>query len=608
MKRRVLLLSAIVVATVIATSLWRRPAVANAYVPRTPVAATVFRVAFETDLDLLSASLDSLQTALHGADASRQLHWYQMARSRYKRVEGLVELLAPGVSGVLNGPLPDDDGDAPPRELGAPAAFQRVEAALVANDLTDQAAGDVAMMRKSVSDLRGATQFVALDLGDVLDATRLEIARVTTLGLAGVDAGIANNPLLEAADALDGIRSQLSHGSPRMVAVDSTLRDAIRALRGAQGFDDLDRLRFIVQYATPAARAVGAARLRARRSITPRRQVWRDDAASVFDRDALDASAYAPEFAPRASAELIALGRRMFFDPTLSGPKTRSCASCHAPDKAFADGRVRAIAIDSSASAVSRNTPTLLNAALQPLLFADQRAKSLEDQVAQVLISPAEMGSSASIVAARLSQDTSYPRDFRRALRGWSDSSVSELSVRVALAAYVRSLTALDSRFDRAVRGDTLALSAQERAGFTLFQGKARCGTCHFAPLFNGTVPPDFVSSEPERIGVPTNNTSRSAIDPDAGRFAADHIEQHRFAFKVPTLRNVALTAPYMHNGVYATLEQVVDFYNRGGGAALGTRHPALTLDASPLHLTPPERQALVAFMRALTDTSQARR
>jgi cytochrome c peroxidase len=178
---------------------------------------------------------------------------------------------------------------------------------------------------------------------------------------------------------------------------------------------------------------------------------------------------------------------------------------------------------------------------------------------------------------------------------------VTGLSVRVALAAYVRSLTALDSRFDRAARGDTAALSAAERAGFTVFMGKGRCGTCHFAPLFNGTVPPEFATSEPEIIGVPVRG--RTVVDADVGRAGVDQMEQHRFAFRVPTLRNVARTAPYMHNGAFATLEQVVDFYDRGGGAGLRKPLPALTLSAQPLHLTRGERSELVAFLRALTDT-----
>jgi len=194
-------------------------------------------------------------------------------------------------------------------------------------------------------------------------------------------------------------------------------------------------------------------------------------------------------------------------------------------------------------------------------------------------------------------------------LRGRPDTLVTGQSVRIAIAAYVRSLVALDSRFDRALRGDTSALDRAERHGFTVFMGKGRCATCHFVPLMNGTMPPDFTSSEPEIIGVPERDSRHrgSRLDSDAGRARVDDESAHRAAFKVPTLRNVAETAPYMHNGAFATLEQVVDFYDRGGGAGLGLRVPGQTLSPRRLHLSPTEKADLVAFLRALSDPGSTR-
>ena len=120
-------------------------------------------------------------------------------------------------------------------------------------------------------------------------------------------------------------------------------------------------------------------------------------------------------------------------------------------------------------------------------------------------------------------------------------------------------------------------------------------------------MPPEFTSSEPEIIGVPSRAaTRRAALDPDSGRAGVDHVPEHRFAFKVPSLRNVAVTAPYMHNGAYATLSDVLDFYERGGGVGIGARVHGQTLAPTRLHLTPGEREALLAFLRALTDTSRA--
>jgi cytochrome c peroxidase len=127
----------------------------------------------------------------------------------------------------------------------------------------------------------------------------------------------------------------------------------------------------------------------------------------------------------------------------------------------------------------------------------------------------------------------------------------------------MRSLTALNSPVDRALRGDTAALTAEERRGFNVFVGKGRCATCHFLPLTKGTVPPMYQKTDVEVIGVPSRaDTVGARIDSDEGRYRITRSAPHRFAFRTPSLRNVALTAPYMHNGVYRTLDAVVDFYN----------------------------------------------
>jgi cytochrome c peroxidase len=330
----------------------------------------------------------------------------------------------------------------------------------------------------------------------------------------------------------------------------------------------------------------------------------------MFEPDAFDPTAFAPDFAESTSPAIVRLGERLFHEPRLSGPGTRSCATCHSPALAFTDGKAHPDLLVATTTP-KRNVPTLLNAAFQPALFDDSRVGSLEAQAEAVLANPTEMAGGAELAATRLRSDTSYSKSFAQAFvkpTPATDSVVTGQRLRVAIAAYVRTLVALDSRFDRAVRGDTSALAADERRGFTLFMGKARCGTCHFAPLFTGTLPPEFVESEPEIIGVPDQMATRHAkVDADLGRGAVDHEPAHAGAFKVPTLRNVAVTAPYMHNGAYRTLEQVVDFYNRGGGRGIGARVPGQTLPSQPLGLSAQERRDLVAFLRSLTDTVAAR-
>jgi cytochrome c peroxidase len=169
----------------------------------------------------------------------------------------------------------------------------------------------------------------------------------------------------------------------------------------------------------------------------------------------------------------------------------------------------------------------------------------------------------------------------------------------------VRSLRPLDSPWDRFMRGEAAALSAEARHGFNVFMGKAKCATCHFPPLFNGTVPPRFLESDLEVLGVPAEAPpARAALDADPGRMAVDRSPLSRGAFRTPTVRNAALTAPYMHNGVFATLEEVVEFYDEGGGAGRGLAVPNQTLPSDTLQLTGAEEEALVAFIRSLTDTA----
>ena len=274
------------------------------------------------------------------------------------------------------------------------------------------------------------------------------------------------------------------------------------------------------------------------------------------------------------------------------------------PERAFADGRrTPAAARDAGvhgapSRAARRNTPSLLTAAYEPALFADARAVTLEDQAAVVLASRDEMASSAEHAAVRLARMPAYAAAFRGAL----GAAPTPLGVRQALAAYVRSLGRTESRVDHAFRGDPRALTAAERRGASLFLGRAGCGTCHFAPLFAGASPPLFRSVDAEVLGVPA--VGGGQVDLDPGRGAVDGRPEHLHAFKTPSLRNVARTAPYMHNGVFRTLDAVVRFYDAGGGRGLGLHVPKQTLPARPLRLTRGDRADLVAFLRALSDVS----
>jgi cytochrome c peroxidase len=569
------------------------------------------RIGFERGLDSLAAAVVRLDSALALRNRSLAVARFRAARIAYKRVEALLTYYSPTAMMAINGPPEEGSVDEAPMPLGRSAAFQVIEAELFAEpgrapDYRTAAAA-AAEITSALRAFRAGVPLLDVSDTATLDAARLEVARVTTLGLAGFDADLSGDAISESAEAVIGVRDAVAELGTPCDDVAALLDSAARNLRSEPRSDHFDRLRFIVHYGSPAARAI----MRVRHSLDAKpsasRRTWRAESATPFDSGALDPFALAADHSPWPTPALVALGRRLFADPQLSGPQTRSCASCHVPSNGFTDGRQRAATLPGESGHPLRNTPALINVGFEPALFADQRAASLEDQVRAVLASHDEMRSSAELAAERVRQDTSYRTLVARATQP-GGRAADERVIRIALASYLRSLTALDSRFDRAVRGDSTALSEPERRGFNLFMGRGRCATCHFAPLFSGVMAPDFARSELEIIGVPaTAAAAHPRVDPDSGRARVDGLPVHEHAFKVPTLRNVALTAPYMHNGVYPTLEAVVDFYNRGGGAGLGAPVPGQTLSSRPLDLSARERAELVAFLRTLTDSASLR-
>ncbi len=599
--------------------------------PRAAAGPTAARAVFAQQLDAMIDAIDTLTREVESGPPADARRGFRRARADYKRAEGLLAFYAPATVVTLEGPLEADGGpEGQARPYNLPGLFPLVEDAIFPR-LVDTARGRtlarLRAMREPIVVLRSLTDGLAIDAADVFDAGRAELARVSTLDIAGFDSDRQDDALLDAAAALDGVRATLlppttpetgataGAESPAWHQADSTLALAADYLRRHASFERMDRLTFLARYSLPASHALAA--LRAARGVPPARRLtlWRADAASVYDSDAFDATAYSPRrvYAPTAGRAIVALGARLFADPRLSGPGTRACASCHIPTHAFTDALPTRAAIQpaprqsvaADGAPPPRRTPTLLNAALQPTLFADGRARALEQQIGLVLSNPDEMASSIDTAVRRVAADSGYRAAFARAFGATPDGIVTSLSLRAALAAYVRSLTALRSPFDRAVRGDTLAIDAAARRGFTVFMGKARCGTCHFAPLFNGTQPPDYRMTDPEIIGVPARPALRGAqLDADQGRGLIDQVDAHRFAFQVPTVRNAALTGPYMHNGVYRSLADVIAFYNAGGGRGIGIDLPYQTLYDRPLGLTPREQRDLLAFLRALTDTT----
>jgi cytochrome c peroxidase len=303
----------------------------------------------------------------------------------------------------------------------------------------------------------------------------------------------------------------------------------------------------------------------------------------------------------------VDLGRELYFDKRLSADDTVSCATCHDPNKGFADGEIVAVGIKGQKG--TRNSPTVLNTAFFDFQFWDGRALTLEEQAKQPIINPVEMGMPTHDTAVeKISNISEYRTAFKKVF-GTDNITIDRIAQ--AIASFERTLITFNSPFDRFIAGENDAISASAKRGWELFQGKARCITCH---EFNVSYP-FFTDNKFHNIGVAMKDKDFETLARKAGSLDADpsalahkkaSSELGRYlvtkepkdigAFKTSGLRDIALTAPYMHDGSETTLESVVEFYNKGGEP-----NPNLDGGIRPLNLTEEEMTDLVEFMTALT-------
>ena len=272
----------------------------------------------------------------------------------------------------------------------------------------------------------------------------------------------------------------------------------------------------------------------------------------------------------------VELGRRLFFDAALSRDDSMACATCHDPVRYFTNGQPRGTGVGGQQG--RRNVPSVLNVGYGRAFFWDGRAPSLEDQVLLPIQNPAELDLTLEELELRLEANEEYRIAF---LDSFEDGKASAANAARALASYLRTLRAGDAPIDRHLAGDTNALGEAALRGMRVFTGQGNCSECHPFPLFTD-----------HRL----HNTGVSYGAGDAGRYAVTGQEADRGRFKTPSLRNVAQTAPYMHDGSLASLEEVVEHYDSGGA-----HNPHLDPQITPLGLTDTQKADLIAFLQALT-------
>lgn len=545
-------------------------------------------------------SIDSLQKV------------YLNCRKAYKNVEFQLAFQFPEfISSKINGaPLLHIEKENSRPILSNPEGFQVLDE-LIFSDESIESKNEIANLSIRLANnydiIYRKISTNPLNSADAILAIRIQLIRIFTLGITGFDTPGSANAIDDASNSFIGIKNYLEENSNLMPEKDKKvildkIENAILFLKQSN-FENLDRLAFVKNHLDPIyANLLPFQKAQDLKFTTS----WNPKSSSLFDSQFLNPYEFTNLKAEEDSDELRSLGKSLFFDSMLSHDNKMNCATCHQPEKGFADGVSKSMS-NKNGMTVLRNSPTLLNSAFADRYFYDLRAYTLEQQVEHVIFNNLEFNTTYSEILNKLNSNKTYSQKFKKIFK---KKMISREDFTKALASYVLSLQSNNSPFDQYVRGETSNLDNSAKRGFNLFTGKANCATCHFSPTFSGLVPPLYTENESEILGVFTNPTS-TELDEDDGRYSNGVLYEKSWiyekSFKTVTVRNVNETAPYFHNGAYSTLDEVLEFYNQGGGEGMGISTKNQTLGSDKLNLTNQEKKDIIAFLKSLSDNKHTR-
>lgn len=547
--------------------------------------------------------LDSL-SKISSSDAMAKVY-FKKARTAFKQGEPYASYLNPEVGHRANGPALPTVTDDTQRILN-PIGFQKLEESIYEGGITDAdykyelnlTIGLLNVLEKSISKR-------SLNPQRFFIATHQQLLRIISMGITGFDTPISQLGLEETKKSLNNLWEVYDLSLRKLVQQNEMQLDkqfneeilkAIDFIHKNEDFDTFDRFTFIKDYMNPITRSWVAIRKVSNLWKPTNDQPFNYDAITFFENDSFNADYFKPVNNRNSSQPQVDLGKKLFYDQNLSKIGNMACATCHIPEKGYSDGLV--VNLNNQGNPLKRNTPTLLNSVYQKGFFWDGRAENINAQISGVFNNEEEFNSAVHEFSDHILKDSAYQVLFSKV---YGNKKLSNKEVIKSLSAYIATLNGFNSKFDRNIRDEENTFTKEEKLGVNLFMGKALCATCHFMPLTNGTVPPFFNDTEKEVIGVPDSDANKK-LDDDLGYYFRNKLEVQKGMFKTPTVRNIEITAPYMHNGIYATLDQVLDFYNKGGGAGLGFNLPHQTLPFDELKLTNEEQKAIIAFMNTLTD------
>lgn len=446
----------------------------------------------------------------------------------------------------------------------------------------------------------------------IFEAIRFHFIRIETLSLVSFDSPTIRNNVEEIISGLKSIQTILkfynySEDAKNTKSLFDKLKITIQYLNG-KSFENLDRLEFIKHYIQPLVVHYMNFQQRIKipfsvESHAPNKVV-KLSTSSIYDTDFINTKFFAQDNKITDNPLQAALGKQLFFEKKLSADGKMSCATCHQPNNFFIDNLSKSVTNKPDEFQL-RNTTSLLNVAFQSSFFYDFKATALENQIDRVVENPLEFNHQYDAILSYLKSDSNYIRLFSAAFPEIKNEPVSVRTLRKSIAAYERKMVFLNSPFDKYMRGENSKLPASVKRGFNLFMGKAQCGSCHFAPTYFGLAPPFYNISESEVLGVTkTFDTIHPVLDDDIGRYKIDAFDFLKHAMKTSTVRNAEFTAPYMHHGGFKTLEDVIEFYNVGGGKGMGLDVSNQTLNSARLLLSVNDKKDIISFIKALSDTS----
>ncbi|PWL39027.1 cytochrome-c peroxidase [Flagellimonas aquimarina] len=552
------------------------------------------------------ATLDELARLPMTSDEAKKT--FAEARVSFKKAEPYASYLNPEIGHRANGPaLPVVTDDS--QKVLLPVGLQKLEESIYEGEESEaRYKEEISITIGMLKNLQNNIRNREVTPQRFFIATHQQLMRVISLSISGFDTPISQLGLKETIVSLESLK-EVYDNSIRQIVLDKNqeldarfqynIKEAVGFVHSNTDFKTFDRYTFIRDYMNPITRNWVAIRKESNLWNGVNNKPFNFDAPTFFEEDSFNVEFFTPAINRNPTEKKIVLGKKLFFEPKLSQNGKMACVTCHNPKKAWADGV--AVNVDNNGKPLQRNTPTLINSAFQQSFFWDGRSPNLLDQITSVFTNEKEFDSSVHEFSNEILTDTTYISLFKEAYGGISARNTEIIR---AISSYISSLNGFDSKFDRNIRGEEETYTEEEKLGFNLYMGKALCATCHFIPLTNGTVPPFFSEHEKEVIGVPETDTNKK-LDDDLGFYWRhnEELEVHKGMFKTPTIRNVELTGPYMHNGVYDNLEEVINFYNLGGGGGLGFDLPYQTLPFDNLQLSSSEEKALVAFMKTLTDT-----